>query len=213
MSPIPVHLAVEDDLSEAVVRRSLLDTGRDYVIGTVLGRSGYGYLQSRANNWNAAAAAGTPIVLLTDLDKHPCPSGLIDRWLDVKPHANLVFRVAVREVESWLLADREGFADFLRVSPVNIPLQPDQIADPKQSLVNLARRSRTRAVRESIVPRRGSTAVQGPDYNGCLGDFVRSQWSRDAALGCSPSLGRAWERLMAFEPDWRQDWVFYSFLT
>jgi hypothetical protein len=31
MSPIPVHLAVEDDLSEAVIRRLLLDTGREYV--------------------------------------------------------------------------------------------------------------------------------------------------------------------------------------
>ncbi len=205
MSPIPVHLVVEDDLSESVIRRLLLDTGRDYAIGTVFGRTGFGYLQSRANNWNAAAAAGTPIVLLTDLDQHPCPPGLIDDWLDREPHANLIFRVAVKEVESWLLADRDGLANFLGISAVNIPLQPDQIADPKQSLVNLARRSRTRALRESIVPRRGSTAVQGPDYNGCLVDFVRTQWSHEAAVECSPSLSRTWERLMVFEPNWPPD--------
>jgi hypothetical protein len=81
-------------------------------------------------------------------------------------------------------------------------LQPDQIPDPKQSLVNLARRSRRRTLRESIVPRRGSTAPQGPDYNGCLGDFVRNHWNRDSAVGRSPSLGRASGRLMAFEPTW-----------
>jgi len=115
MSPIPVHLAVEDDLSEAVIRRLLLDTGREYAIGTVFGRGGFGYLRSRAKNWNAAAAAGTPVLLLTDLDQHPCPPVLIDDWLDIEPHSNLIFRVAVREVESWLLADREGLADFLGI--------------------------------------------------------------------------------------------------
>ena len=112
MSPIPVHLAVEDDLSEAVIRKLLFDTGRSYAIGTVFGRGGYGYLRSRVKTWNAAAAAGTPILLLTDLDQLPCPSGLIHDWLEAEPHANLIFRVAVREIESWLLADREGFADF-----------------------------------------------------------------------------------------------------
>ena len=201
MSPIPVHLAVEDDLSEVVIRRLLLDTGRDYAVGTVFERTGFGYLQNRANNWNAAAA-GTPILLLTDLDQHPCPSALIDDWLDWDVHANLIFRVAVREVESWLLADREGFADFLKISAVLIPLDPDQIVDPKQSLVNVARRSRSRALRESIVPRPGSTAVQGPDYNGCLSDFVRNRWDHNVAAERSPSLGRAWEKLMVFEPDW-----------
>ncbi len=202
MSPIPVHLAVEDDLSELVIRRVLVDTGRDYFVGSVFGRGGFGYLQSTAKNWNAAAAAGTPILLLTDLDNHPCPSGLIEDWLNVAPHANLVFRVAVREVESWILADGEGFADFLGIRNDLIPSEPDQIPDPKQALVNLARRSRRRTLRESIVPRNGSTAVQGPDYNGCLGGFVRSNWNRNAALERSPSLDRTWRRLMVFEPTW-----------
>jgi hypothetical protein len=148
------------------------------------------------------AAAGTPILLLTDLDQHPCPSGLIEDWLETEPHSNMIFRIAVREVESWILADREGFADFLGINANLIPLQPDQIVDPKQTLVNLARRSRRRALRESIVPRRGSTAVQGPDYNGCLGEFVRNRWSHNEASGRSPSLSRAWERLMAFQPTW-----------
>jgi|SRR5450432_704259 len=202
MSPIPVHLAVEDDLSELVIRRLLLDTGRDYSVGGVFGRGGFGYLKSRARNWNAAAAAGKSILLLTDLDHHPCPPGLIEEWLDAEPHTNLIFRVAVREVESWLLADRDGLADFLGIGVAVMPSQPDQIPDPKQSLVNLARRSRRRTLRESIVPRDGSTAVQGPDYNGCLGDFVRGHWNRNAALGGSPSLEGAWSRLMVFEPTW-----------
>jgi hypothetical protein len=190
MSPIPLHLAIEDELSELVIRKLLLETGRDYFVGSVFGGGGLGYLKKRANNWNAAAAAGTPILLLTDLDSNHCPSRLISDWLDFKPHANLIFRVAVREVESWLLADRGGLSRFLGISEVHTPLRPDELPDPKLSLVNL----------ESIVPRRGSTAVQGPDYNGCLGDFVRNRWNRNAASPRSPSLARAWDRLMSFEP-------------
>ncbi len=204
MSPIPIHLAIEDGLSETVVRRLLVETGRDYFVGSVFGKSGFGYLRTRARNWNAAASGGTPIFLLTDLDNHECPPALIDDWLDFEVHANLIFRIAVREVESWLLADREGFAAFLRISLVLVPAQPDQIADPKRTLVSLARRSRVRALRESIVPRPGSTAVEGPDYNGCLADFVRNTWNRQAAVERSPSLNRAWNKLMTFAPLWHQ---------
>lgn len=204
MSSIPVHLAIEDDLSEVVVRKLLSQTGRGYFVGSVFGAAGFGYLKKRANKFNAAAAAGTPIILLTDLDNYQCPSDLIANWLDSEPHTNLIFRIAVREVESWLLADREGFADFLRISSVLMPLEPDQVPDPKLTVINLARRSRSRALRESIAPRQGSTALQGPDYNGCLGDFVRNRWDLNAAAKRSPSLSRAWGKFMAFEPLWSQ---------
>lgn len=205
MSPIPLHLVIEDELSEAVVRRVLADTHRDYWVGLAYGRTGFGYLRSTANNWNAAAAAGTPILLLTDLDRHDCPPNLISEWLDRECHANFLFRVAVREVESWLLADRVGFAQFLGISVELIPTQPDQVVDPKQTLINLARRSRRLRLRESIVPREGSTATQGPDYNGCLADFVRNQWNSNNAKERSPSLNRAWQKVMSFEPVWAEE--------
>jgi hypothetical protein len=202
MSPIPLHLVVEDELSEVVIRRILEDTQRDYAIGSAYGRTGFGYLQSTASKWNAAAAAGTPILLLTDLDQHECPPELIAEWMNQACHANFLFRVAVREVESWLLADREGFAQFLGISTVLVPAEPDQVDDPKQTLINLARRSRRSVPRQSIVPRPGSTATQGPDYNGCLGDFVRDHWNSNSAKDRSPSLNRAWQRVMSFEPVW-----------
>jgi hypothetical protein len=202
MRPIPIHVAVEDELSETMVRRLLLDTGRDYSIGVVFRRGGFGYLRKRANNWNAAAAAGTPILLLTDLDQHFCVSDLIKSWLDNTPHPNLIFRIAVREVESWLLADRACFAGFLGIHERLMPFEPDAIPDPKRSLVGLARKSRIRTLREAIVPRSGSTAVQGPDYNDPLCEFVRAQWNPDAAATQSPSLSRAKAKLLAFEPTW-----------
>ena len=202
MSPIPLHLVIEDELSEVVIRRVLEDTGKGYAIGSTYGRTGFGYLRSTASKWNAAAAAGTPILLLTDLDQHACPPELIAEWLNYACHANFIFRVAVREVESWLLADREGFAQFLGISSVLVPAAPDQVNDPKQTLINLARRSRRSTLKKSIIPREGSTATQGPDYNGCLGDFVRGRWDVNVARSRSPSLSRAWQRVMSFEPVW-----------
>jgi hypothetical protein len=98
---------------------------------------------------------------LTDLDQHGCAPEIIKGWLREQPHGNLVFRVAVREVEAWLLADRVGFAKFLDVSIDLLPQEPDEVLDPKQTLINLARRSRIRSLREALVPRERSTAVQG----------------------------------------------------
>jgi hypothetical protein len=202
MSLIPVHLAVEDDLSESVLRRLLHHTRRDYAVGSVFARGGFGYLRSRTKNFNSAAISGTPIILLTDLDQYPCASHVIQEWLGTRPHEDFIFRVAVREVESWLLADRKGLADFLNVSKALVPTNSDELRDSKQALISIARRSGVRELRESLVPRPRSTATQGPDYNRCLIDYVQNIWNCDQAVEGSPSLQRAWNRLINFEPTW-----------
>ena len=165
------------------------------------GRGGFGYLRKTVFGWNEGAR-GTPFVLLTDLDRHACAPALIREWLHVPIHPNLLFRVAVREVETWLLADRVNIARFLVVPEARIPHEFDGLGDPKRELVKLASRSRSRDIRQRIVPRRGSTATQGPDYNGCLGAFVKYEWDIDVAGAASPSLARTLHRLMTFTPTW-----------
>jgi hypothetical protein len=203
MSPIPVNLAVEDDLSESVLRRLLGFINREYHVGVTYGRNGYGYLRKTVRGWNTAAR-GTPFVLLTDLDSNPCPSGLIADWLGVPAHPNLIFRVAVREVESWLLADARNLAQFLTVRQDLVPGNCDDLADPKERLVRLAKHARSRDIRQRIVPRVGSTAKQGPDYNACLGAFVADRWDIETACAISASLNRTVNRLRVFEPTWQQ---------
>ena len=201
MSTIPVHLAVEDELSEAVLRRLLKHTHRGYAVGTVYGRSGYGYLRSSIAGWNKAAR-GVPFVILTDLDRHPCPAALIGDWIPHHRHTNLLLRVAVREVESWVLADPANLSAFLRVNPNIIPPQPDSLPDPKKVLVDTANRSRSREVRRRVVPKPGSTAKQGPEYNACLIEFVQGTWSIDTAVAASPSLARTMARFLSYTPSW-----------
>jgi hypothetical protein len=190
-------IAVEDPLSEAVTRKLFAEVRPDLAITSFLGNRGNGYLRAKARELNRVAAK-VPTFLLTDLDSPAaCPPGLISDWLDGQLAGNLLFRVAVVEVESWVLADREHVAAFLGVPEHRIPAETDAIADPKQFLVNLARRSRSAALRTDLVPAAGSTAVVGPMYNPRLVTFVSSQWSARRAGTASASLARTVDRLQA----------------
>jgi len=138
--------------------------------------------------------------VLTDLDASECPPVLMREWLGIPKHLNLVFRVAVREVEAWLLGCRKSFGAFIGVLETRIPTNVEEIRDPKQFVVNLARRSRKRDIHLDIVPREGSTAKVGPNYNGRLISFVERYWDPAVAGECSPSLRKTIDALDAFVP-------------
>lgn len=197
---IPVNIVVEDSLSEAVLRKVLCESRSHFAVGYCYCRGGYGYVKRTVPGFNNAAE-GTPFVILVDLESE-CPPAQIAEWLPVPMHPNLVFRIAVMEVESWILADGLGFASFLGISSSLIPGNVDGIPDPKQALVDLTRRSRNRALREAIVPTLGSTAKVGPDYNRQLIDFVENRWSIAAATQNSPSLRRTVSAVVEFKPTW-----------
>ncbi|MHB8522513.1 MAG: hypothetical protein ACYDH9_17390 [Limisphaerales bacterium] len=203
---VPITLAVEDELSEHMLRTILVQTKREFLVGTVYGRKGADYLRQTFRAFNMASK-GSPYLVLTDLDTHSCVPELIEKWfachLNENPrrrHPNLVFRVAVREVESWVMADRERFADFLGISRKLIPEQTDTVPDPKELLLQLASKSRNRRLRDDIVPRPGDKRKIGPDYNGRLGEFIHSSWRANVAYAHSASLARAWKILIAFHP-------------
>jgi len=143
-----------------------------------------------------------PHIVLTDLDMGECAPTLLNEWLLVPAHHNLLFRVAVREVESWVLADRDRFAKFIGIRKTLVPVNADAIDDPKSCLINLTRKSRKRNLREDIVPIEGSTAKQGPDYNGRLISFVEEFWNPYEAMHNSPSLERAIKAVETFQPEW-----------
>jgi hypothetical protein len=105
----------------------------------------------------------------------------------------MCFRIAVRAVETWLLADRQRFAQFLRIPVSRIPPVLEAVDDPKLLLVNLARHSRKRAMREDMVPRQRSGRKVGPAYASRLMEFVENTttgWRPDVAAEESDSLKR-----------------------
>jgi hypothetical protein len=190
---IAVALATEDELSEAVGHRLLAECSRPLQVEHRIRKNGAGYLRKRMKNW-CAMANHCPVVLLTDLDTQPCPSTLIANWLgNLTAPPELLVRVAVREVESWLLADHDGMMALLGTN-VRLPPDPDSIVNPKEHLLRLAG-SGSRRIRRELVADAGAVARQGLGYNSILSDFVTRKWSPVRAEKRSESLRRTRQRL------------------
>ena len=185
-----IYLAVEDALSEAVAEKLLLSSGAGFQIQQRFCKRGNGYLKSNMDKFSNIAKA-TPLLLITDLDSEDCAPGLIKRWLGKKkPPKELLFRVAVRETEAWLLADADGFAAFSGVPVTKIPPEVENLPDPKSTLIDLVRRYGKRSLRTDIVPEPGVCAKVGLAYNQALCPFVRESWSPERAEQVANSLAR-----------------------
>jgi hypothetical protein len=191
MTARPLTLISEDILSEALAHRVLANVAPDAEFVQSLGKRGLGYLTSRLKNLNEAAA-GMKIVAILDRDRpQNCPIQLIRGWLGGPRHPNFSIRLAEMEIESWILADRERASEFLQVPINRIPEFPDVLPDPKETLVNIARRSSSREIREGLCPKPGSAHPIGPLYNTMLETFVKTRWRASRASAQSPSLLRA----------------------
>lgn len=195
MNPIPLNLVFEDEISEFVMVK-LAEESKKYFISNSYSGGGFGYIKKNIGGFNEAAK-GCPFFVLTDLDTVDCAPTLIDDWLGKSAHHNLIFRIAVREVEAWLLADIEGFSKFTGVSEANFRDNTEEIADPKAELLHLVKRCRIRKIKEDILPKNEFAAV-GPNYNGRLGEFVMKHWSISRAMQRSDSLRRAMKHLSNF---------------
>ena len=188
-----VILAVEDELSEAISTKILKSFGIEIMI--VLREGGNAYLRQKAPELNRSAN-GVDIFLLTDLDSpEDCPPGLIYSWIKGPLNPKFLFRVAVMEVESWLMADRMGFAAFLSIPLHRIPSSTDSILNPKEFLISLAQRSQKKTIREALVPVQGATLSVDNEYNTLLSEFVQDHWDLERAASASPSLKQTLDRL------------------
>ena len=190
-----VLLAVEDNLSDAVATKILQKLG--FVIVKRIGYSGYGYLKTKAKGLNQNARKPYDVFILTDLDSpNICPPELIQSWIRGPLNLGFFLRVAVMEVESWVMADQHAFAEFLQIPANQIPYKTDEILDPKQTLVSLAKKSECTSLRRDLVPsKKSKTAKIGPRYNIRLSEFVQDHWDFNRAAHISPSLKRTIDRL------------------
>jgi hypothetical protein len=198
---IPMNLAVEDALSESVLRRVLEERAVEYDIGAVHGYRGFGYLKKNVASFNNASKA-FPFLLLSDLGQCACAPKLVTEWLgaEIRLHSHFVFRVAVTEVESWLLDDEENLGAFLGIRKKKPIGNPESLPDPKGTLLELATQARG-IMREAVVwkDERNDRLGQGPDYNGALASFVRNSWDIRKSRKRCPSLAGLFEALERLE--------------
>lgn len=188
----PIAIATEDSLSEAIALRLISDIPTPHFIQFKLGKTGNGYLKSKMSSWYQMAQHQVMLVL-TDLDRANCLVEFRDQWLVTAPPPNLLLRIAVREVESWVLADHTAMRVLIGSKGV-LPAAPDELADPKQSLLKLAK-SAPKPIRDDLLKTIDGHLAQGLGYNARLTAWVNSEWSPQRAAERSPSLARARLRL------------------
>lgn len=190
---------VEDHLSAAVVEKIFQVHGVS--AGDFLGLQGIGYIRSKIKNFNESAK-NLKIFALVDLDdKQQCPIDLIKSFVKGPINRGLLFRIAVVEIESWVLADPVSLSKFLKVSPTAIPTRPDSLESPKEALVAVAKKSRSRSIISGMIPEVGGTAIVGKEYNALMAKFVKEFWDPNVAKNNSPSLCRAIESILKFVSD------------
>lgn len=189
---VTVCAAVEGNLDEAVVERLIRHVGAHP--GTVYGRNGKPFLRDRIGGYNNAAHHA-PWVVLVDLDMEgECAPPVRAAWLQ-NPAPQMCLRVVVRAIEAWLMADAERLAAFIGVARNKVPADPEGLEHPKQVMVNLARLSRRRDVRQDMVPREASGRTAGPAYTSRLIEYATDRWRPHVAVQHADSLRRAVECL------------------
>lgn len=193
-----IDLLLEGFLEEPVAIRIFEHCG--HTVGQIYGKRGCGYLHRNLVAFYHVALKGFPVFVLTDLIDTGClcPSAAFANLAKGKiksPSPFFTLRFAVCELESWILADRNGIAKYLSVPQNKIPSQPDLLIDPKLKLVNIARKSRKKSIRDRLVPPVNHHGIVGQDYKACMEEFVLRFWDIDSAAKQSSSLARCLRKL------------------
>ena len=141
----------------------------------------------------------TPVVFVFDSDgdcvvdilKQTCPEGWTDSFC--------ALNIAIDEGESWLLADKKGFADYFGVAGEDIPIfqKAGEVTYPcKTSLYimkNIIPKSRKKEIRENMCcTERGKKPAT---YNVFWKDYIDNVWNMNEAEKMSDSLSRSINRV------------------
>lgn len=188
-----VNTLVEGVLDLAVATKVIDACGHTHYIA--FPSHGSGFVLKSLHRYNLAAKV-VPCLAMVDLRDTGCDCApdVLTKWL---PNRNddMLFRVVVNEIESWLMADRLAFSQFVHLAVEHVPSYPELEPFPKRTVVNLARRSGNRAVRNTLVPREGMGASEGPLYTSEMMRFARESWEPERACENSPSLAQCIRRL------------------
>lgn len=185
MTPAPITLAVEGSSDEAIARKLLATCG--FSVENAYVQGGKSRLDQKLSAFNAAAEYSFWFVL-RDLDQDAdCAPHLLR---DLLPTAapKMCFRIAIHAADAWLMADQKNLGQFLGVPMNKVPRTPDSLIAPKTELVNLARKSKKKQIREDMVPREKATTTVGPAYVSRVIEFADAYWDPQAGAQSSESL-------------------------
>lgn len=199
MADIYAFAYVEDEATKAVLNKIL-----SFVNGKSDNRfcmqpgfpsitRGFGKLKKTAKSFVDTTRNGCWAIFITDLDNIDSIQSLCNEWFSLPCFRllppQMVFRVAVREVESWIMADVQGISEFFNIHESNFSDDPDSLPDPKQYLLNLIRRKCRKKVFQNMLPE--DNQCIGIEYNPQLKKFINQNWDIERAMAKSTSLQRA----------------------
>jgi len=131
-------VVVEGDTDLPYVRKLVADAG--LTVTSEVDAGGKGNIDRDLLKYNSMGK-GMPVVVLRDLDHDALCGAAFVSQLNVKRARWFRLRLAVRELESWVLADAPGLSKFMGIDAKWLPGNPDSEADPTRSLLDLAARS------------------------------------------------------------------------
>lgn len=186
-----IYLAFEDDCAEAILRKLFKIYNSHYDIQILNSKQGgAGTLRKNMPKYNNLAKK-FPVIILTDLDNANCVVEFKNNWLKgIKVEQNLHLRIAIRESESWLLADKFNLAKWLEISENLILDNPEILPDPKQHFLTIIKKSKNRDLKEDLLPAKNNKSLVGLAYNYQVTKFVEQHWNPDKAMQNSDSLKR-----------------------
>ena len=142
--------------------------------------------------WKAARVH--PFVIFRDLDQDAdgCPVTLRAELVEHIPgeSTDLLIRIVDQCIESWMLADRRGIAEFCGVSPARVKIPASH---HKSYLLSMFREAKLK----DAVAHVDNELDFGPAYELHVQRFMTTAWNAGRAADDSPSLRRALQRLRA----------------
>ena len=140
--------------------------------------------------WEAARVL--PYVIFRDLDQdgEGCPVTLRAELVEQTPgeSPDLLIRIVDQCIESWILADRQGVAEFCERPIASVRPRDSR---PKDHLLQLFQKAQFK----HAVSREGGKLAFGPAYEKHLQRLMTDHWSIERAAAESDSLRRALKRL------------------
>lgn len=184
-------LACEDPLSEIFCKKIMERYFPEFSYNPIIVTGGVSELKKRVDAFiNIAKIPEKYSLILTDLDNVISVDNLLNEWQNGRIFPKkFILLVAVKEIESWILADSESFSNWSGIPKSKIPQNPDEQYDIKQILLTLVSRHAFSRLKSDLLPDKGArTSKVGIAYNSRLVEFVDNHWNFDLALANSSSL-------------------------
>lgn len=190
-----MYVITEDPLGEDILKKIFLYLGIDYSSFFFICKGGVGNILKEMKTY-IRISHSLPVVVLIDLDKKECAPSFVSDLLSLHSSVpdRFILRIAVRESESWVLADGENCAEFFGIPRERLTNECDELDDPKLFFMNLINRHSRVALRNSLVRFSGKLR-QSEEYNSILGNYISCCWNVEIAMLNSPSLKRAVKRI------------------